>query len=75
MFFGKRMAKLEERLDAVMTENTNLRTELSKLSAENLQLARQNDVLQQNIRILKQYENLFNYDGTQQKNNLDGGGE
>lgn len=53
-------------------EISELRVKLAKAEAENARLKMENSNLRQNIRMLKQYENLFSYDGTPQMQNLEG---
>lgn len=53
-------------------EISELRVKLAEAEAENARLKMENSNLRQNIRMLKQYENLFSYDGTPQMQNLEG---
>lgn len=53
-------------------EISELRVKLAEAEAENARLKMENSNLRQNIRMLKQYENLFSYDGTPQLQNLEG---
>ena len=67
----KRIKELMEAENTLFKANHELRLELMAEQEKNKKLETENSILRQNMRVLKQYENLFSYDGTPQMQNLE----